>query len=251
MKKFLSFIGFIALAGCSALVDPLQAPPVAETYFFPQTNGLQYTYARDKQNISDTTAPPDEGIVSDTATYQVVVDGNYGTYSRLAKFENGTVTSGDALYYYKTSTNREGVLQCLLAKQSADGEDVIALQGELTIGSSWQANAGGTIIATVEDHYDYYYLTGRVIRYEDVVVVKYVDSREPVGTYTMRFFANGYGLIHEKRIVENDTDETAISNLRLLERTKNTGSATTPQPDRWWEAHSRYSIAPQIPEDLD
>lgn len=241
MNKYLALLAFLGFVGCSAPGEPEQnGPAVAETYFFPQSTGLQYTYSHDDPNTSD------------TSTYRVIVDGNYGAYSRLEKFENGATVDGEALYYYKTSINRNGVLECVLAKQSNAGEDIIALQGELYIGSSWNANADGTIRATVEDHYESYYLVGRAKSYNDVVVIKYVDSRETEGTYILRYFANGYGLIHEKRVMIEDSGPNAeISNLRLINSTVNP-STISQRPNRWWDAQGRYiAPPPSSPEELD
>jgi hypothetical protein len=241
MKKYLALIALLGVSSCSAPVDPAaDATPVAQTYFIPQTNGLQFTYSHDDQNTSD------------TSTYQVVVLGGVGEPSRLAKLQNGIADLNDLLYYYQTRPNpRDGIFECLMTKQSGSGETIIALRGELYVGNSWIANADSTIIATVEDHYEFYYLVGREKRYEDVVLVKYIDSREPEGTYTLRFFANGYGLIHEKKVVTDDSDPTTqISNLRLIKSTVN-GNTISQQRNRWWEAKGRYTIEPVRSEDID
>jgi hypothetical protein len=232
MKKYLALFVFFGLASCQNLSEP-EPTPVAVSYFFPQTTGLQYTYSRDEQNVSD------------TSTYQVVTYG-YGEFTRLEKYVDGAKVEGNALYYYKTEPNRAGILQCIISAQSGTGENIIALQGELTIGSTWIANATGEITATVEDHYDFYYLVGREKRYNDVVVVKYVDTREADGTYILRYFANGYGLIHEKRVIGNDVEPTTeVSNLRLLDWKTPGGEIIPRVPDHWWDAQGRYSIAPR------
>lgn len=239
MKKYVALLAVLGFISCSALDEPQENTPIAESYFFPQSTGLQYTYSHDDQNASD------------TSTYYVVVDQNYGSFSRLERYENGAIVDGDPFYYYKTATNRDGIMQCVLSKDGM-GESIIALQGELTIGSSWAANTEGSITATVEDHYDFYYLVGREKKYNDVVVVKYVDSREEPGTYTLRYFGNGYGLIHEKRIIGNESSpSTEVSNLRLLEL-KTPNQIVPRVPDHWWDAHTRYSIAPNLtPEEED
>jgi len=233
MKKYLALLAFIGFTSCSALNEPEPNAPIAESYFFPESNGLQYTYSHDDHNTSD------------TSTYYVVVGQNYGSFSRLERYENGAIVDGDPFYYYKTATSRDGISQCLLSKDGM-AENIIALQGELTVGSSWAANDDGSIVATVQDHYDFYYLVGREKKYDDVVVVKYVDSREESGTYILRYFANGYGLIHEKRIIGNEADPSAeVSNLRLLEL-KTPNSIVPRTPDHWWDAHARFGIAPNL-----
>ena len=242
MKKYLALLAFTGLASCSTPGDPGTAPhPVAASYFFPETNGLQYTYSLDGQNTSD------------TSTYQIEVPSTLDDrYSKLVGRVDGAPNT-DTLYQFKTSFNRDGILECVITKQSNSAEDIIALQGELAIGNSWKANASGTITASIEDHYDFYFLVGRERKYNDVVVVKYIDSREADGNYILRYFANGYGLIHEKRVMTNGADPvTEVSNLRLLDRKTSGGEIVPVVPDRWWNAHGRYGIVPESPiEDLD
>jgi len=236
MKKYLALLAFIGFVSCSTPGEPEGTTPIAETYFFPQSTGIQYTYSHDDLTTSD------------TSTYQVVVKG-YGEFSRLEKFENGASVGTETLYLFKTWADpRDGILQCILATQSGSGENIIALQGELKIGNSWKANTDASITATVEDHYDFYYLVGREKKYDDVVVVKYVDSREEEGTYTLRYFANGYGLVHEKRIIASETGPTSeVSNLRLINTVK--PNTISQHPDRWWDAQGRYTISPVLEQD--
>jgi hypothetical protein len=237
MKKYLLLLSFLGFVSCSSLGEPEGSDPVAEDYFFQQSTGFQYTYSHD------------DLITSDTSTYQVVVKSGYGEFSRLEKFENGASVGTETLYLFKTWADpRDGMLQCILSTQSGTGENIIALQGALNIGNTWKANTDGSIIATVEDHYDFYYLVGREKKYDDVFVVKYVDSREEEGTYTLRYFANGYGLVHEKRIIGGESGPTSeISNLRLIGTIK--PNTIPQQPDRWWDAQGRYSIAPALSQD--
>lgn len=241
MNKYLALLSILGLASCAITNEPSdQATPVAESYFFSKSMGVQYTYSRDEHNTSD------------TLTYQVVFNtSSYapGEFSRLVRVEDGALIDDEALYYYKTSFDRAGVLQCLMAKEEGSSETIVALQGELLTGSSWNATTDGSIVASVVDHYDFYYVVGREKKYEDVVVVKYIDSREAEDTYVLRYFANGFGLIHEKRVMSNDSDPLAeVSNLRLID-SRPAGTEIIPRlPDHWWDAHGRYSIAPQTPE---
>jgi hypothetical protein len=242
MKKYFALLACIGFASCTTPGDPGDTlKPVAAMYFFPETNGLQYTYSLDGQNTSD------------TSVYQIEVPSTLDDrYSKLVGRADGTPTT-DTLYEFKTSFNRDGILECVITKQSGGAEDIIALQGELAVGNSWRANGSGSITAIVEDHYDFYYLIGRQRKYDDVVVVKYIDSREAEGTYILRYFANGYGLIHEKRIMDNGDDPTTeVSNLRLLDRKTSGGEIVPRLPDHWWDAHGRYGIVPASPsEELD
>lgn len=231
----------LGLASCAINNEPgEEATPVAESYFFSKSMGVQYTYSRDEQNISD------------TLTYQVVFNtSSYSPdkFSRLERVEDDTLIDGEALYYYRTDFDRDGILQCLMSKEEGSGETIVALQGELQVGSSWNATTDGSIVASVVDHYDFYYVVGREQKYEDVVVVKYIDSREPEGAYILRYFANGFGLIHEKSVMTNDSDPVAeVSNLRLID-SRPAGTEIIPRlPDHWWDAHGRYSIVPQTPD---
>ncbi len=237
MKKYVALLSVLGLASCAITNEPgEQVTPVAESYFFSKSTGVQYTYSHDEANISD------------TLTYRVVNEYEPGVFSRLERIEADTAIDGEALYYYMTDVNRDGILQCLMTKEEGSGETIVALQGELNVGSSWIATNDGSIIASVQDHYDFYYLVGREKKYDDVIVIKYVDSREIEGTYILRYFANGYGLIHEKRVMSNDSDPTTeVSNLRLIDSKLLSGEIVPRLPSHWWDAHSRYSIVPQTP----
>jgi hypothetical protein len=232
----LTFILAAALTGCTmqSVTDAPQPAAVANEYFFPQTNGLQYTYSE-----YETSTP-------DTSTYQVVVNATYGSYTKLQKNDSG-LPSPDVLYSYKTKTNSDGIMQCLMSRE-ADGSDAfVALQGLLEIGSTWFADDAKTIEASVVSRYDTYILPGHEQTYQDVVVVKYVDKTKSDDVYEVRYFAKDYGLILERTIIGQLSQ---ISNLQLIARTKvSEAGEGTKEPGRWYDRNARYMAAPMVDEE--
>lgn len=231
--NILSLILAVIVTGCTSInpSDPQKPDAIADDYFFPQTNGLEYTYS----NYSTTTP--------DTSTYQVIVNAQYGSYTRLQKQEQG-LPSTDVLYFYKTKTNSDGVIQCLMSREHDGADGFVALQGMLDVGSSWFADDSKTIEATVMGHYDEYILPGHEQKYYDVVIVKYVDKTKSSDVYEVRYFARDYGLILERTIIGQLSE---ISNLQLISRTKATTTEEQKKdPSRWYDRNARYSIAPKL-----
>jgi hypothetical protein len=236
-KVFTLLFG-ICIAGCTTQnpTDAPQTTAVADDYFFPQTNGLQYTYS----NYST--------VTPDTSTYQVIVNAQYGSYTRLQKHDVSQ-PSTDVLYFYKTKTNSDGIIQCLMSREQDGSDGIVALQGLLDVGSSWFANDAQTIKATVMGRYDEYILPGHEQKYYDVVVVKYVDNEKSADVYEVRYFAREFGLILERTIIGQLTE---ISNLQLISRTKTTTTdGNGKDPSRWYDRNARYSIAPKINDEED
>ena len=99
-----------------------------------------------------------------------------------------------------------------IAASSAD-IGIVALKGTLDLGQGWFADTAQKIQANIIEKYAEYYLPGRKIHYNDVVVVRYIDSRLSADTYIVRYFARGYGLILE-RTITGATSE--ILNLQLI-----------------------------------
>ncbi len=234
MKSFsyLTLACVAIFAGCSASSSTQpQNAPVAESYFFPQTNGIQYTYSEHATTQLD------------TSTYQVKVGGQYGDFTQLLKQDNG-LPGTDVLYFYKTSTDRDGVLQCIMSRSGNQDDAIVALKGTLNIGSAWFADDAEQIEATVVAHYDTYLLPGHEQTYEDVVAVKYLNKNSPGDVYVLRFFARDFGLILERSIVGQTSE---IANLQLLSTGKASGSSKgTPSKDRnhWFDNNHRYLMAP-------
>ena len=227
-----------ALIGCTtqSSTDAPQTAAVADEYFFPQTNGLQYTYS----NYS--TATPD------TTTYQVIVNAQYGSYTKLQK-QDPDVPSTDVLYFYKTKTNAEGIMQCLMSRMQDGSDGIVALQGLLEVGSSWFADDAKIIEATVMGRYDTYILPGHEQTYQDVVVVKYVDKTKSSDVYEVRYFAKDYGLILERTIIGQLSE---ISNLQLISRTKvSTSDEKKKDPSRWYDRNARYIMMPKVDSEED
>jgi hypothetical protein len=231
-----TFLLGAALIGCTSenSTNAPQSVAVANDYFFPQTNGLQYTYS------NYTTSSPD------TSTYQVIVNAQYGSYTRLQK-QDPDVPSTDVLYFYKTKTNSDGIMQCLMSREQDGADGIVALQGLLEVGSSWFADDANTIKATVMARHDEYLLPGHEQKYQDVVVVKYVDSKKSQDVYEVRYFARDYGLILERTIIGQLSE---ISNLQLIARTKVSGTDEGGKdPSRWYDRNARYIMAPRLEDE--
>jgi hypothetical protein len=241
MKSLLTLISVFALAGC--VIQDGSSPtttsnaPAAQNYFFPQTNGFQYTYSEHNNPQSD------------TSSYQVIVSSQYGSYTKLQKEDpaSGNLSS-DVLYFYKTAKDNDGVMQCLLSHDPSGSDAIVALQGTLEIGSSWYADNAETIEATVVAHYDVFIMPGHEQTYNDVVAVKYTTKGQPSDTYAVRYFAKDFGLILDRSIIGQASE---ISNLQLLSRDKVTGGTSdgTNDPNRWYQGNFRFSIMPKMDDD--
>lgn len=219
----------VMLAGCSAPSGPgLGTTAPADQYFYPPTNGLRYVYTQD-----DAKTPS----VSDTSMYQVVVGTTYDGYAKLVANPDSSST-GAVLYYYKVDESQAGV-KCILSTNGSD-KGIVALEGNLQVGSSWKADDAGTITATVVGRYADYYLPGRRQVYHDAVAVKYVDATVGDSTYILRIFAREFGLILEQTITNQLTE---LSNLQLIVRYETTNSPGGPvDRGHWYDFRGKYSV---------
>jgi hypothetical protein len=242
MKSIITLLSLLAFAGCviqdgSSPSSTTTNAPAAQNYFFPQTNGFQYTYSEHNNPLSD------------TSSYQVIVSSQYGSYTKLQKEDpvSGNLST-DVLYFYIAKKDNDGVMQCLLSHDASGSDALVALQGTLEIGSSWYADDAKTVQATVLAHYDVFIMPGHEQTYNDVVAVKYTTKGLPGDTYSVRYFAKDFGLILDRSIVGQASE---ISNLQLLSRDKlsvNTGDGSD-NPNRWYQGNFRFSIMPKLDED--
>jgi len=196
MKNFTAFfftaVLALGFAACSSPSGNSPAPASADNYFFPRDRTFDYTYSLD----------------STTETYQVR-DTTGGFMSLVNQNVQGSISP--TLYLFKQTTSADGSVICLLSN-SPQTNGFIALEGTLDLGSTWTADDAGNIQAAVVGKYAEYYLPGRQVHYNDVVVVKYTDKTAPADHYVIRYFANGYGLILERTV----TSSTQSADLQLV-----------------------------------
>ncbi|MFI5264370.1 MAG: hypothetical protein ACHQM6_07640 [Candidatus Kapaibacterium sp.] len=236
MKFFASFITGLALAAqlvsCSAPDQPVAQSFSAKDYFFPTDITQIYIYSQDHSSS-----------VTDTFAYQVdAVDRNssYNSYFKLQRKDSSV------LYYFKSEESADGSSICVLSN-STSNNGFVALEGVLDIGASWYTDATDQIQATVVGKYAEYFLPGRQVYYNDVVVVKYSDKNVSPDNYVVRYFARDYGLIFERTITGTSSD---VTNLQLLARQGSSNSANPDQHhDRWYNANGRY-VANMKTDDL-
>ena len=226
MKKNLAvlFLG-IFLASCNAPTSPsLPANAPADQYFFPTVNGTQYVYSEGTLNVSDTT------------TYQIIVGVAYDSYAKLVKKDTGI--NNPVLYYYKVGSSNAGIQQCILSETGSD-QGMVALQGDLSVGSKWFTDKSDKIEATVVGRYTDYFLPGHQQVIHDVVAVKYIDNTKTDGSYVVRFFARDLGLILQRTIYDASTE---ISNLQLLSRLSapTNGPGAPDDHGHWYDQRGRY-----------
>jgi hypothetical protein len=174
---------------------------------------------------------------TDTSTYQVVVGSSYGSYAKLVE-KSTTGNNSSVLYYYKVDGNQAGV-KCILSSTGSDG-GIIALEGSLTVGSTWTADTAGHIQATVVGRYAEYFLPGRQLMYHDVVAVQYVDNTDITGAYTLRIFALDYGLIYEEHVTSTTSHGSSLQLLDRLTSSDGVGDPTT--RDHWYDRRGRYAV---------
>jgi len=223
MKNFVSLAiaSFLItfLGSCSAPTDPAPLSSNADAYFFQQNTTFSYTYLQD----------------SATATYGVSSPLTYGSFLSLVK---QNPTGSDTLFSFKKDVLYDGSVVCLLAN-SPTTKGIVALKGVLDLGAKWYADTAQNIQATVVGKYAEYYLPGREIHYNDVVVVTYIDKTAPSDTYVVRYFARGYGLILENTIT-GPTSE--ITNLQLISfQGSISGANPDTKHDRWYNSNGRYT----------
>ncbi|MEI8135135.1 MAG: hypothetical protein WCH46_08705 [bacterium] len=234
MKKSAVLLLALLFAACTAPSEPTSPSESADQYFFPSNdNTYQYTYSQDKLTAIDTT------------TYRLRVNDTLGSFSQLIGIDQASQTS-EVLLYFKNQVTADGTVMGIIAETPGD-KGFVALQGTLDLGASWFADPNKQIEATVVGKYAEYYLPGRAVHYNDVVVVKYANKSGSADNYTIRYFARNYGLIMEQVV----TGPTAlVSNLQLLSR-QGGSTIVNPDPkhDRWYNATGRYSA--HMRDDLD
>ena len=228
MRIFASLvIGFIMaalLSACSAPNDSTMQTASAIDYFYPADETQIYTYSQDNASQIDT--------VSYKAS--LVDQQNPNSYLQLKNTNSSSGTN--VLYYFKNEQSSDGSILCLLANSPTD-KGFVALKGTLDLGATWYADPAQNVQAVVVGKYAQYYLPGRQVHYDDVVVVKYTDKTAPSGNYIVRYFARNYGVISELTITGSATQ---IADLQLLSRQ---GSSNGANPDlhhdRWFDANGR------------
>ena len=183
----------LALAGCQGPSAPNLTTPTVQSQFFPLDNGLVYTYLRLLNNRYDTlnlrliTAQPGQQNV-------FVYNGTLDTFYRVS-------LTHDADF------NEAAVI-------STDTSSLMVLDGTLEDGATWIADDIHRIHSTViKAQYDDYYLPDvKGKDYSNVVVVEYHQDGQPENNYTLRYFAQGYGLILEEQIIGS----SVIASLELI-----------------------------------
>ncbi len=221
------------MTSCSSPNGPAPLSSNADAYFFQTDLTQVYTYSQDQASVVD------------TFTYKVgIVNNSLSSNSYLMLQRNDS----SVLYYFKNEQTSDGTMECLLAS-SPVSNGFIALKGTLDLGASWYADAAQNVLATVVGKYAEYYLPGRMIHYNDVVVVKYSDKTAPSENYIVRYFARTYGLIFELTFSGPNSE---ITNLQLLSRQ---GASSNSNPDthhdRWDNTNGRFEANMRINNLLD
>jgi hypothetical protein len=192
-SEYLLFAVFLALVGCAVNDATPTWQPTVQGNFFPLDNGLLYTYDRFNNNRYDTLTC--RLVIGQTAAYN-----NY--------LQN--IADSQILYYIGLTHDANGNQAATL---SNDTMTLMALDGNLQTGATWVADDVHGIQATVVGQYDDYYLPGRNTQYSDVLAVEYHQQGQPSNFYTLRFFAQGHGLILERQLVGPNTE---IASLQLI-----------------------------------
>jgi hypothetical protein len=193
----------------------------ADQYFFQPDATVHYTYSLDNT------------ILTDTVTYQVV-DTNKGGY--LSLVAQSQTAGNPALLLFRQGLAADGSTTCILSSSSSS-TGYVALKGTLDVGATWFTDTSDNISATVVGKYTQYYLPGRQVHYDDVVVVKYADKNTAPDTYIVRYFARNCGLILERTITGPTTE---IDNLLLLSLQRPAGANPDLHHDRWFNVNGRY-----------
>jgi hypothetical protein len=213
----------LGFAACSTPSDSVPDPVNADNYFFPRDRTFNYTYSLDSAQTSVTSTY----LVRDTTGgFMILVD------------QNASGPINNSLYLFKQEVTPDGSTVCRLSV-SANDNGFIALKGKLDLGANWYADDAHNIEATVVGKYAEYYLPGRQVHYNDVVVIKYADKNAASDHYIIRYFANGYGLILERTITGTSSES---ADLQLLSRQGNGSSRSNLDlnHDRWFNANGRY-----------
>ena len=185
-------LGIAVLAGCTPSDTPVVNTPTVQSQFFPIQNGLLYTYLRLSSNRYDTLSLR-------------LITGNPGQ-------EPVFVFDGIRDTFYRIDLTRDANFN-QAAVISTDTSSLMVLDGTLEDGATWVADDIHRIHATViKAQYDDYYLPGEAQDYKNVLVVQYHQDGEPDDSYTLRYFAQGHGLILEQQIV----GRLVIASLELI-----------------------------------
>lgn len=184
-------LSIVALAGCTPSDTPMVNSPTVQSQFFPIQN-LLYTYLRLSSNRYD------------TLTLRLIT-GNGGQ-------EPVFVYNGIKDTFYRIELTHDANFN-QAAIISTDSSSLMVLDGTLEDGATWVADDIHRIHATViKAQYDDYYLPGEAQDYKNVLVVQYHQDGEPDDNYTLRYFAEGHGLILEEQIV----GRLVIASLELI-----------------------------------
>ncbi len=240
MRTFACFATAFALAAmvsaCSAPTDPAPLSSNADAYFFQPDLTQVYTYSQ----ASSTQV--------DTLSYQTSLVNPNNPYNSYLQLKNQSTSGTGVLYYFKSEQASDGSPLCLLAN-SPTSTGFVALKGNLDLGATWYADSMQNVQASVVGKYAEYYLPGRSVHYEDVVVVKYTDKTAPSGYYIVRYFARNYGLIFELTVTGVNTQ---VVNLQLLSRQgSSSGANPDPHHDRWFNANGRSEANMKQDDGLD
>ncbi len=181
--------------GCSVNDAPPSPLATVQSNFFPLVNGMLYTYGR-TTNFTN----------YDTITCRLLTE----EPPYIPQNELLDTLSEKPFYYITYTKDADGNLAGIL---STDTSSLMALDGTLQDSATWVADEVHGIHATVVAEYDDYYLPGRQQDYSNVLAVEYHQDGQPADTYTLRFFARGYGLILERDLVGPNTE---IARLQLI-----------------------------------
>jgi hypothetical protein len=187
-------VGIVPLMQGCTVNDATSAPQATvQGNFFPLDNGLLYTYGR-TTNFTN----------YDTITCRMVI-----AQPPMNKNELKDTITNLPFYYISYTTDADGNPAGIL---STDTSSLMVLDGSLQDSATWVADGVRGIHAIVVAQYDDYFLPGRQEDFKDVLAVEYHQDGQPTGTYTLRFFARGYGLILEREF----SPSSEISRLQLI-----------------------------------
>ncbi|MDP4198212.1 MAG: hypothetical protein Q8922_04820 [Bacteroidota bacterium] len=190
--------GLFALTGCSMGTVPISSTATVQDYFFPLQNGLVYSYSRFETGLNQN--------IYDTVACRLVIGQTMADKNALVDTKTGNV-----LFFIGFTHDANNNLAATL---STGDTTLLALDGVLEDSATWVADPIHHIRATVIGRYDDYYLPpNRTVHFSDVVVIQYHRDGDDASVYTLRFFANGHGLIREATFAGGNTE---IGHLQVL-----------------------------------
>ncbi len=191
---FAASIAMLSIGGCTMVNTPSVPSTTVQSFFYPLDNGLIYTYARFEHNRYD------------TISLELEIGQPPDMRNKLVN-----IATGEAVYYIGYSQDIDKNVAGIIA---TDTSTLMALDGRLEPNATWIADESNGIRATVVSApYDDYYLPGRKQDYTNVLPIKYHVEGQPDENYTLRFFAEGHGLILEQEFVGSGTQ---IASLQLI-----------------------------------